>query len=120
VFENVPKTIKEVINPTPQGICVQANNFFNRLNRDVMNKLITAGITQYYLKYFFDFLVKPLPESDEGPKVFEFKDLKFGFVIWLTSCFFASSVFLIEILCFNSQKCVGLISLTKIIKRKMF
>jgi hypothetical protein len=118
VFENVPKTIKEIINPTPQSICVQSNNFFNKLNREVMNKLISGGVIQHYLKYFFDFLLKPRPESKEGPKVFGVEDLKFGFIIWLFSCCIATSVFVMEIISFNLRKCVGLICLIRTLNGK--
>lgn len=119
-FDNVPKIIKEVINPTPQSVCVSPNNFFNELNREIMNKLISGGIPQYLLKYFFDFIIRPRPEQKEGPKVFGMEDLKFGFVIWLMCCFFSTIVFTVEVALFNLRKYAGLISLVRTLKRKLF
>lgn len=69
-YQNVPKTIQEVINPTPYSICVRANNFFADLNRDVSNAILTAGIPQYFFEYLTKHVMKPLLEPPSEPKVF--------------------------------------------------
>lgn len=61
-----------------------------------MDKLVEAGIPQYFLEYMYQFYFFDRNEP-HGPKVFSIDDLHFGFVVWLVTCSIALAAFLGEL-----------------------
>lgn len=129
-YVDVPKTISEVVNPSPYSICTYRNNFFAALNQQVSNAILTAGIPQYLFEYLTKYEMKPLMGPPKEPKVFDVEDLEFGFVIWLVACLLSTIVFFFEIphkqLAIKLRRCirryVGLLMFWKLfnIRRKFY
>lgn len=117
--ESYPKTIKEVVNPFVLSICVSPNNFFGKIHIEIMDQLISGGIPQYWHHWFFDCILKPIPQPPDEPQKLAYSNLEFGFVICGICCIIATSVFLLEVLCFYTPPYVGLIILLRFIRTKL-
>lgn len=100
------------------GIGTVKNNFLSQLTEEVLQRLITAGISQWQMKFHTDFWFPKYPnDKNSEPTVLCVDDLNFGFIIWLIACGISGLMFLCEILIliltqsnFYLQDLIGLMS----------
>ena len=122
IFGNIPRKVSSDLFNIVKSFGVNMNNHAYWLLEKTMRKLVPAGIPQYIRKTVYDFLSKfAQSPTAKGPKVFSFKDLKFGFVIWLIAISIALAVFIIEIVLFYGKvilkSSVGIFFIIKMIRR---
>ncbi|XP_070508928.1 uncharacterized protein [Chironomus tepperi] len=84
------------------------NSFIYDILKEILEKIIPAGIPQYLVEYHMEQVYKKYePIENNEPKVLTVDDLTFGFVVWLGSCGIAVLGFIYEILRFNVNKVVN-------------
>lgn len=102
--ETIPRKINLENFNLVKGACVWKNNHFYWLMEYTFRKIIPAGIPQYIKKSIAEsYMKQTFDKNVKIPKVFSFKDLEFGFIIWLASCSMAFVVFLMELIWFYGK-----------------
>ena len=96
--------------------------FLEPLLGEVMERIVTAGIPQYFDKFYTDSFLRKYEEINENsPKVLTLDDLFFGFSLWLSACGISIVGFLLEILIHSvDQKlrlCIGLVLILDFINK---
>ncbi|KAL7011826.1 hypothetical protein ACKWTF_014475 [Chironomus riparius] len=85
--------------PSLTPLVTAPNSFMYRTFKDVMERLIPAGIPQHLYEYQeLKMFKKYEPENHKNPKVLTVNDLLFGFVLWIGACGMSVVGFMIEII----------------------
>lgn len=79
------------------GIGMRRNHFLFGLTDEVVQWLNNGGITDHSNTLFMDMAYKPFESVKEGPQVFKFDDLRYGFEMWLVACGISSFTFASEL-----------------------
>lgn len=106
-FPEVPGILEEKLKFL-KGVGTWKNNHAFWLVEETMQKLISAGIPQWYRKYIFEVLLRDARHEESESKVFGFEDLEFEFVIWGVACLMTIFVFFMELVWFYAREYVGL------------
>lgn len=112
-----PRRLNYQLYSMVKGMNVYQNNHAYWLMEDTMRKLIPAGIPQYLRRFVLSFFVRETKNHEfKIPKVFSLKDLEFGFVTWLITCFIAIFVFLIEMIWYYGRSFFGIFAIINFFK----